>query len=100
VVYELLLAGCDVHIASYVSKGATLGTSMPERVSELNEGSYGPIPKEIRPVTFHSIKVPSMTEAMTRKGLDQSLFVHGPGVRESNADVSFDVEVCVCMATR
>jgi hypothetical protein len=81
--YELLLAGCDVHIASYVSKGAILGTLMPERVSELNEGSYGPVPKETKPVTFHCIREPSMTEALIRKGLEQSEFVHGPGVREA-----------------
>jgi hypothetical protein len=81
--YELLLARCDVHIASYVSKGATLGTSIPERVSELIPGSYGPIPKETKPVTFHCIRAPSMTEAMIRKGFEQSEFVHGPGVREA-----------------
>jgi hypothetical protein len=56
---------------------------MPERVFELNESSYGPIPKETKPVTFHCIREPSMTEALIRKGLEQSEFIHGPGVREA-----------------
>lgn len=82
--YELVLAGCDVHIASYGSKGASLGVSITERITELNEGRYGAIPKGSKPVSFHCLKGPSMTEAMSRKFTEKDAvkFVHGTGVRE------------------
>jgi hypothetical protein len=78
------LAAARFHIASYGSKGASLGVSVQTRITELNEARYGPLRKTAKPVVFHSVRGPLMSEAMGRKFAEseQDKFVHGTGVRE------------------
>jgi hypothetical protein len=81
--YELLLRGCEIHIASFDSAGASLGSSVQKRVTDLSYEVYGAVPKGNKSAIFHRINGPSMTEALLQRFTDQSEFLHGTGVKEA-----------------
>jgi hypothetical protein len=73
--YELVLRGCEVHIASFAP--------LHQRVVDLNNGVYASLPSGSQAIIFHQIDSPSMVEMLIKRfGADGDL-THGVGLREA-----------------
>lgn len=83
--YELMIRGCEVHIASHETQSHMSGNSVPNRISDLNKRDSGITPSEIKPMVFHPIRTVSMMEGIARNGTVQTFgeFSHGTGVKEA-----------------
>jgi hypothetical protein len=55
VAFELVVQGYEVHVAALVGD-KELGSSLEDRLHDLNNGMYGSLPKGSKPVTLHSVK--------------------------------------------
>jgi hypothetical protein len=83
--YELLLRGCEVHIASF--SAPMFGLAVPDRIAKLNDGSHGALPADHKPAVFHQIPGAAMLEArmaemveLRKKGKGSELFC-GTGIK-------------------
>jgi len=70
IAYELVVHGCEVHIASF-NTNKELGPSLTNRVQDLNNGEYGALPKDSKPITLHLVDGQSVEQTyLTKKNID------------------------------
>ncbi|TVY83172.1 Glycosyltransferase sdnJ [Lachnellula suecica] len=82
--YELLHRGCEIHIASFAAD-EDLGSAFTKRIDALNNGEYGTLPTDSKPVTFHRITGESMVESWQRRSklTPDIAMTHGCGLKHA-----------------